>query len=281
MTPGMLLKAFGPFVIKNEETGEVEAVIGHIGVVDRDRDVFLAGSTRPNKVKLSYYAHDVVLRNEPPVGMGSLVERGEDIVLEGKFFLNTARGREAFETVKALGADGEWSMGFPDATVLKGELTPEWKAMGARRVIAGYHPLEASPVFRGAQPHTRTVSVKAAPSLTDRIDAVNNALWKRNDAATEKDVEAERWWAQEIFDDYVIAHTTGSKLLKIAYTLAEDGTVSFGEVVEVEVEYRVVEKTALPEVVVAATPAADDTALKAAAVEEFQRFQRTLRRGTA
>ena len=38
------------------------------------------------------------------------------------------------------------------------ELTDEWRSKGARRIIAGIQPIEASPVFRGAGVGTGTVA---------------------------------------------------------------------------------------------------------------------------
>lgn len=238
-------KCFGSFVVKDAEKGEVEAVVAEIGVVDADKDVFLRGSTRPNKVKLSYYGHDVVKKGEPPVGIGTLVEKDGKVVLQGRFFLTTDRGREAFEVVKALGPDGQWSVGFPNASVLEQPLTQEWKAKGAKRLIAGYDAVEASPVFMGAQKNTYTVSTKADESLSDRMEAVHNALWARNDAAREAageqaDPEA-YWYAHEIFEDHVIVRA-GAKMMKVAYTLDAEGTVALGEAIEVEVVYQPVEK---------------------------------------
>jgi hypothetical protein len=155
------LKSLGPLEVKDAEQGAVEAVVATLGKVDRDGDVILPGALPAGgaKVKLSGYGHDVVLSRTAPVGKGLILEEGDRLVFKGRFFMTTERGREAFHTVKELGADSEWSFGFPPQ-VKTGALTPEMKAAGARRAIAGFSPVEASPVLVGAGFGTGTVSVK-------------------------------------------------------------------------------------------------------------------------
>lgn len=155
------VKSFGPLEIKDAELGEVTAVVATLGVVDKDGDVILPGALPAGgaKVKLSGYGHDLVLARQAPAGKGVIVEIGDKLVLQGKFFKSTERGREAFNTVKEMGPDSEWSIGFPPK-VKTGELTAELKAAGARRAIAGFSPIEASPVLVAAGVGTGTVSVK-------------------------------------------------------------------------------------------------------------------------
>lgn len=299
------LKTFGPLEIKNEDLGEVEAVVATLGVVDKDRDVILPGAI-PNgsKVKLSGYGHDVIKQDAPPVGKGVIAVEGNKAVFRGKFFMSTLRGREAFATVKELGSDGEWSFGFLD--VRTGDLTDDWQQKGARRVISKLRPVEASPVFIGAGVGTGTTAVKelqgdeqadepamptepdaadpptepsgdapteepaqgdpsaedlpqaakSAPdlrgvvarpvpskerltlvvqakqeSLTARLDAVWNAVMRRNEDAVTF------WHIREVFDDFVIVHS-GERLLRVPYSVGDDGTVTLGDGVEVEVVYR-------------------------------------------
>ncbi len=157
------MKSFGPFEIKSEDRGEVVAIVATLGVVDKDGDVIQPGAFPPggSMVKLSGYNHDVITEGRAPVGKGVVTEENGHAIFRGKFFMSTERGREAFHTTKELGAEGEWSFGFPKA-VKTGELTNEWKSKGARRVIAGLHPIEASPVFVGAGWGTGTLLTKAA-----------------------------------------------------------------------------------------------------------------------
>ena len=158
-------KSFGPFEIKSEDQGEVVAIVATLGVVDKDGDVILPGAVPPEgaKVKLSGFDHDAVLKSMPPVGRGVITEEGDKLVVRGKFFMSTERGREAFNYVREMGADGEWSFGFPRATK-NATLTDEWRTKGAKRLIAGMAPFEASPVFVGAGFGTGTLLTKAADS---------------------------------------------------------------------------------------------------------------------
>lgn len=293
----METKGFGSFEIKDADKGEVTAIVATLGVVDRDGDVIMKGAIPAggSKVKLSGYGHDVVLNDAPPVGIGTVREVGDKAVFDGRFFTTTERGREAFLTVKELGADGEWSFGFPKA-VKTGELTDEWRAKGARRIIAGLLPVEASPVFRGAGRGTMTIGVKAASeSLNDRMEAVHNALWDRNEKAS-----GDGWYAREVFDDFVIVATgyrAGARLLRVPYTVDDAGVIALGDAVEVEVQYVPVEAKAAeeePEVkaeepepeaesepvvdTAAEARAADLKARTESAMEDYHRIQRTLRR---
>lgn len=183
------IKAFGPLELKDAEQGEVTAVVATLGVVDKDGDVILPGAVPAGgaKVKVSGYNHDIVTEGAAPVGKGTITEVGDKLIFQGKFFLSTTRGRDAFHTVKEMGVDGEWSFGFP-RQVKTAELTDEWKIQGARRLIAGLRPIEASPVIVGAGIGTQTVSAKAAETIVDapKVDpgakpsAEDVALYSRN-----------------------------------------------------------------------------------------------------
>jgi hypothetical protein len=157
------MKSFGPFEIKSEDRGEVVAIVATLGVVDKDGDVIERGAFPPggSNVKLSGYNHDVIVGGAAPVGKGVVTEEGDHAIFRGKFFMSTERGREAFHTTKELGAEGEWSFGFPRA-VKAGEMTDEWKSKGAKRIIKGLVPIEASPVFVGAGWGTGTLLTKSA-----------------------------------------------------------------------------------------------------------------------
>jgi hypothetical protein len=157
------MKSFGPFEIKSEDRGEVVAIVATLGVVDKDGDVIQPGAFPPggSKVKLSSYSHDVITEGSAPVGKGTIREVDGKAVFEGNFFMSTQRGREAFLTTKELGPEGEWSFGFPKA-VKTADMTDEWRSKGAKRVIAGLVPIEASPVFVGAGWGTGTLLTKSA-----------------------------------------------------------------------------------------------------------------------
>jgi hypothetical protein len=156
-------KAVGPLEITDEDKGEVTAIVGTVGQVDRDGDVFLPGAVPVGTtVKLSGYGHDAVLSSSAPVGTGQITEENGKLVLRGRFFMSTQRGKEAFYTVKELGEAGEWSVGFSEKTVKARRPDKSWIAKGARRLIELAKIIEASPVFQGAQMGTGTLAVKEA-----------------------------------------------------------------------------------------------------------------------
>jgi hypothetical protein len=156
------LKSFGGFEIKDADKGEVTAIVATLGVVDRDGDVFLPGSIPDGvTVKLSAYGHDIIEMDEPPVGIGKLVVKGDKALFDGRFFMTTTRGRDAFFTTKELGSDSEWSFGFVRSLTKTAPMTDEWNAQGARRLITSVVPMEASPVFIGAGIGTETLITKA------------------------------------------------------------------------------------------------------------------------
>lgn len=154
-------KTIDGFEIKDADRGEVVAVVSTMNVVDRDGDVVLKGAIRDGSVvKLSAYEHDVITEGKAPVGRGVVNIVGDRAILTAKYFMSTERGRDAFNTVKEMGADSEWSIGFAKG-VKTSPMTDEWKTKGARRLIAGLDLYESSPVFMGANGMTATVSAKS------------------------------------------------------------------------------------------------------------------------
>jgi hypothetical protein len=155
-------KTIDGFEIKDADRGEVVAVVSTMNVVDRDGDVVLQGAIRDGAVvKLSAYGHDVITEGKPPVGRGVISIEGDRAIMKGRYFMSTDRGRDAFNTVKEMGADSEWSIGFAKS-VKTSPLTSEWKAKGASRLISEMQLFESSPVFMGANAQTGTVSAKGA-----------------------------------------------------------------------------------------------------------------------
>lgn len=152
------VKGFGVLEIKDESKGEVEAIVATLETVDRDREVILRGAIPDgSKVKLSGYGHGAMY-GEMPVGKGTLHVEKDRAVFRGKFFLTTTRGQDAFQTLKELGPEQEWSFGF---RVIDAEnASEEWAKQGAWRVLKKLEPFEVSPVLIGAGVGTRTVAMK-------------------------------------------------------------------------------------------------------------------------
>ncbi len=155
-------KGIEGFEITSADRGEVTAIVSTLDHVDRDRDVVLSGAIRDGSVvKLSSYEHNIITEGKAPVGRGVVNVVGNQVVLKAHYFMSTERGRDAFHTVKEMGTDSEWSIGFA-RQVKTAPMTDEWAAKGAKRLIAGLDLYEASPVFMGANGMTSTVSAKAA-----------------------------------------------------------------------------------------------------------------------
>lgn len=173
------LKSFGALEIKNADQGEVAACIATLNCVDKDGDVLLPGSfPKSSSVKMSGYSHDVVMGGAAPVGKGTVTVDGDKAVFQGKFFMSSSRAREAFAIVKELGEDGEWSFGFP-RSVKTEPMTEEWSKKGARRLISGLTPVEASPVFVGAGVGTGTLVTKGRRASDQPIEEINAHVDKR------------------------------------------------------------------------------------------------------
>lgn len=188
------LKSFGALEIKDVDQGEVCAVVATLGVVDKDGDVFLPGSFPDSAaVKMSAYGHDVIMEGAAPVGKGSIRVQGDRAIFEGKFFMSSSRGREAFNIVKELGGDGEWSFGFPRGSTQTAKMSDDWKAKGAQRLIAKQQPVEASPVFVGAGVGTGTVYTKSKEDESPPPDpAIEAARLEAEQEAKERDEHLEK-----------------------------------------------------------------------------------------
>lgn len=165
-------KSLARVEIKDETKGEVEAVFATLNVVDKDGDVTQKGAYDEGAtVVISAYNHKS-WEGALPVGTGTIHEVGEEVILKGRFFLNTQAGREHFEVVKALGEKQEWSYGFNVADSAPGE--HEGKSV---RMLKRMEVHEVSPVLRGAGVGTRTTFAKSFKDEVDEtVDAVNKAV---------------------------------------------------------------------------------------------------------
>lgn len=160
--------------VKDEATGQVEAVFATLGVVDKDNDLTEKGAfTEGAPVVISSYNHKS-WEGALPVGKATIHEVGNQVVMKGQFFMNTTHGRETFETVKALAEDGlgEWSYGFNVDDSESGQ--HEGKSV---RILKKMSVYEVSPVMRGAGVGTRTTYAKSFnDEIAEAVDAVTAAV---------------------------------------------------------------------------------------------------------
>lgn len=270
MTDEIEVKAISDFEVKDAERGEVTAVVSMLNVVDRDRDVILPGAiTDGASVKMSAFDHDIFTKRMPPVGRGVIKVEGDRVVFHGKYFMSTERGRDAFETVKALGPESEWSIGWPNSTLKTATMTDEWRAKGARRVISGIVVMEVSPVMLGANQFTRTVATKSAED--EAAAAAEKAEQDRLAAAEQERIAAEQAAAaaEQRKQDIMAA---------VEKTLAEMKAAE-----DAEAERKRAAEAAEQERLAIATKAAEEKAaadarkeLTTRAEKEFARFRRNM-----
>jgi len=172
----------------DDDAGTVKAVIATMNVIDKDRDVTLPGFFGTQDVAVAW-AHD----RSRLVGKGRIVEQGDAAVFDGKFFLDTIEGEQAYKTVKNMGPLQQWSYGFNvlDGGSKSGQhdgqsvrfLTPRQDGSPGVKVA------EVSPVLVGAGEGTLTVNIKAEGlRFVDQAEQVAQAvelLYARADEISE------------------------------------------------------------------------------------------------
>lgn len=143
--------------VKDEAEGRVLLRFAILDVIDHDGDIIRPGAIGVQRVKVSNYGHDAMYGGVP-VGGGVTSEVGTEARADIRFFLQLDRGREAFEVVKAFGADQEWSFGYE----VKEWAAPteEERQRGVFRILERLEVYEVSPVIRGAGVGTATLTAK-------------------------------------------------------------------------------------------------------------------------
>lgn len=203
------MKAFGESTIGSDATGEVTAVIATLGEIDHDGEIIDPAAIPPGmKVFMSDYNHSAVkgqmlgtgIPDPAPVGKGAIAIEGNKAVFRGQYFLETARGKEAFLTAKAMGADARWSFAYAIQKTAKP--SPELQAKGARRILTklGSFPgnvgMEVSLVSIPGGVGTGTISLKSAKA-TASVDGTEHPA---EDFAYVPDPEKPSTWKLPIFD---------------------------------------------------------------------------------
>lgn len=211
--------------IKDETQGTVEAVFSTFNTVDSDKDVTLPGAfTEGAPTRISAYGHTSWhdLGGRLPVGKGTIRTNETEAILEGRFFLNTALGRDTFEVVKEMGDLQEWSYGYDPIKFSFGEFEGE-----RVRFLEKLGVDEVSPVLKGAGINTRTISTKQLSSDLSRAlrDAGKERFGSEDTWVWLDDVELDDSWAV-----YAIEPEDGeSRLIRVDYSRNDDGTVTLAE----------------------------------------------------
>lgn len=157
--------------IKDADRGEVTAIFSTFNVIDSDSDVTRPGAFEDGaEVPISAYGH-TSWQGALPVGKAVIRQTDTQAILEGRFFMNTAAGRDTFTTVKELGGLGQWSYGFDIVRHSFGEFDGRQV-----RFLEEVRVHEVSPVLVGAGVGVRTLSAKSggrkraiAPHETDVV----------------------------------------------------------------------------------------------------------------
>ena len=143
----------------DEVEGKVEAVFSNFNEVDSDGDVVL-----PNAIKSGYgdkgvamvWAHDW----KQVIGRGEIVDDGEKAIFKGQFIMDTQQGKDAYNTVKAMGDLQQWSFGYEVLESEKGLFKKDNDTEIEVRYLNDVKVWEVSPVLVGANQSTYTMAVK-------------------------------------------------------------------------------------------------------------------------
>lgn len=167
-------KSITGVTVKDADKGEVSAVFATFNVIDKDGDLILPEAVKDGtQVVISAYGHQSHY-GALPVGKGVIRTTKSEAVLDGRFFLDTTHGLDAFKTVKELEDLGEWSFSLHNVTRKTVETD-----QGRHWVIEDIGLIkEVSPVLIGAGVNTRTLLAKAASGLkfSEEGDAVLAAV---------------------------------------------------------------------------------------------------------
>lgn len=148
---GPVMKRLTGATLKADTIGGLSAVFSVFDQVDTDGDVVKGTAFTDGQEVPLVWAHEW----DKPIGKGAVRVEADRAVFDGAFFLDTSWGRDAYATVKAMGALQEYSWGFRILEQSFGE--QDGKPV---RFIDGAEVFEVSPVLVGANRNTGTLAIK-------------------------------------------------------------------------------------------------------------------------
>ncbi len=171
-------KGFVPADFKLNEAGLVTVAFSQLNVVDRDGDVTLPGAFPAKDVPMSGYGH-TSWSGAMPIGKGSIREDGGWGIFSGQFLMDTDQGRNAYNTVKAMGSLQEWSYGYDLVDYTFGDFAGQ-----NVRFLKRVDVFEVSPVLVGAGIGTHTRAIKGALKAAIPVHSTptSDAPWDGNAA---------------------------------------------------------------------------------------------------
>lgn len=169
----------------NEAEGKVSAVFSVFNEIDSDGDVVLPKSIRSgygDKGVVMCWGHDW----KNIIGKGKIKQDDTQAVFEGEFNMNTTAGKEAYETVKAMGDIQQWSFGFEVNDSEHGMFKKDGGDEVEVRYLKDVKVWEVSPVLVGANQNTHTLAVKDK-DIKDE-EAVDDVDTEFEEVKEEKDI---------------------------------------------------------------------------------------------
>ena len=164
-------KSFRVDLKQSGDTGEFEAVIATLGVVDSDGDIIVAGAFQDATISIMP-AHD---SRSMPLGKATMEDRGDKAIAVGKFNLDIQPGKDWHNAIRFDLENGksvqEWSFAY---RVVESEM--ETRDEEEVRILKKMDVMEVSPVLRGAGVDTGTLSAKSKQRFTDQLDATLTAV---------------------------------------------------------------------------------------------------------
>ena len=155
------------------DSGEFEAVIATLNVIDADGDIIMPGAFGDATVSIMP-AHN---HGSVPLGKAKMQDRGDEAIAVGQFNLDIQPGKEWHSALKFDLENGksvqEWSFGFR----IK-DSEEETRDGDPVRILKRLDIIEISPVLRGSGVDTRTLAVKQRfeEQLEQTLDAVGDTL---------------------------------------------------------------------------------------------------------
>lgn len=144
-------KSFESFELKADApAGTIRAVFSTFDVPDRDGDIVRASAFADGQAVPMVWAHDW----SKPIGDGVIRVENNRAVFDGKFWMDTEDGEQAFRKVKNAGPLQQYSWGF---RITDTQDNPQIRGYD----ITKAEVFEVSPVLVGANPYTQTLAVKS------------------------------------------------------------------------------------------------------------------------
>lgn len=185
-------------ILTNDVEGKVEAVFSVFNQIDSDGDVVKAGAIKSGygeKGVAMVWGHDW----KDVIGRGQIVQDNDKAVFKGEFIMDTERGRDAYNVVKAMGDLQQWSFGYEVVDSEKGMFQSKDGLEQEVRFLNDVKVWEVSPVLVGANQNTYTIGVKEFDTNNfSSIDTTNDVDDTENGNDIEKDLAEGKTFAEEV-----------------------------------------------------------------------------------